>query len=266
MTSNFHDRLRKYFADVGMALSDDASAASVFPNTTDKGMSRERIYAELLRQHVPSSYNILFGGFLFAQNGKESRQLDIIVTGDTTIQFNFLNKQGTGKSFACVDGCVAVVSVKSVLDSSGLKDSLQNIASIPDMQPLSKDRLPPFAIIHNYEDMLYKVIYASSGVQLCTALDTLTEFYEEHPEIPLHKRPNLIHVAGEYVIIRTGAKGAKTREGEFIPPNIFYGLPDKTDAVALTETITKIHRIAWSWRYIDIAYDELINHMSFFEE
>jgi hypothetical protein len=184
MTSNFHDRLRKYFTDVGKALRDDASAASVFPNTTDKGMSRERIYAQMLRQHIPSSCNVLIGGFLFAQNGKESRQLDIIVTGDTTIQFNFLNKQGTGKSFACVDGCVAVVSVKSVLDSTGLKDALQNIASIPDMQPLSNDRLPPFAIIHNYEDMLYKVIYASSGVQLPTVLIHLQSFMKNIRKFP----------------------------------------------------------------------------------
>ena len=45
MAREFYIRLRKYYQRVAEVLRGDAEAASVFPNTTDIGQSRERIYA-----------------------------------------------------------------------------------------------------------------------------------------------------------------------------------------------------------------------------
>ncbi len=266
MTKPFFVRLRNYYADVGKVLRGEAGAASIFPNTTDIGMSREKVYAEVLRQHIPYSCNVVFGGFLFGQGGNESRQLDIIITSDSALQFNFHNKDGSGKAFACVDGCVGVASVKSTLTSPELADALQNIASIPDKQPLSNDRHPPFAVIQGYDDLLYKIIYASSGIELSTALEAITGFYQSRPDIPVHKRPNLIHVSGKYVITRIEGAGARTRSGDFIEPNTFYGIPETSDALALTQVVTRIHNIAWTWRHISVVYDEMINNIPFFDE
>ena len=52
MPDNFLDRLRAYYLDVAKVLRGEADAAKIFPNSTDKGGSRERIYIEFLRQHA----------------------------------------------------------------------------------------------------------------------------------------------------------------------------------------------------------------------
>ena len=106
MPKNFYERLRDYYIKVGGVLRGEADAASIFPNPSDVGMSRERVYAEFLRQHAPSKCNVFLGGFLFDEDGNESRQLDIIVTTDTAPRFDFHNPDGSGKSFSPVEAIV----------------------------------------------------------------------------------------------------------------------------------------------------------------
>lgn len=142
MPQPFLDRLRNYFMNVGKVLRGEAGAASIFPNSTDVGMARERVYAEFLRQHLPYGCHVAFGGFLFDQDGRESKQIDLIVTSDSALQYNLNSASGDGKIFSCVDGTIAVVSLKSKLDSKELHDALLNIASIPEKTPLGA-RLSP---------------------------------------------------------------------------------------------------------------------------
>ena len=104
MTQNFFLRLRKYFDRVGAVLRGEAESASIFPNTADIGMSRERVYSEFLRLHAPSKCNVFLGGFLFDMQGTESRQLDVIITTDTTPRYDLHNRDGAGKSFSPVEG------------------------------------------------------------------------------------------------------------------------------------------------------------------
>ncbi|MCP5361019.1 MAG: hypothetical protein H6908_00030 [Hyphomicrobiales bacterium] len=84
-------------------------AAEVLLNTTDIGIIREKLLKSFLENHLPSSCNVLLSGFLFNMEGAESKQLDVIVTTDSSPQYRYLD----GKSFACVDGTVSVISVKS---------------------------------------------------------------------------------------------------------------------------------------------------------
>ena len=91
MTTPFYNRLYEYFEQVGKVLRGQADVASVFPNTSDIGMSRESVYAKFLIQHAPSKCNVFLGGFLFGDNGEESKQLDVIITNDTAPRYNFYN-------------------------------------------------------------------------------------------------------------------------------------------------------------------------------
>ncbi len=138
MATNFHARLRAYYLKFGEVLRGNADAASVFPNTTDIGMAREKVYAEFLKQHAPSKCNVFLGGFLFHMDGTESKQLDVIVTTDTAPRFDFYNRDGEGKSFSPVEGTLGVASIKSTLDKQQLQDSLTGIASIPPTESLDK--------------------------------------------------------------------------------------------------------------------------------
>ena len=201
MAKEFFLRLQNYYLSVAKVLRGEAEASSIFPNTTDIGFSREKIYVEFLKQHAPSKCNIHLGGFLFDEDGYESKQLDIIVTTDTSPCFNFNNKDGAGKSFSPVEGTLGVVSVKSTLNKLELYNALDNIASIPPTRPL-EGRVNILFQIKHYDDWPIKIIYASNGIAPETLLEHLTQYYQDHPDIPINRRPNYIHVAGMCFIVR----------------------------------------------------------------
>jgi hypothetical protein len=197
----FFERLRTYYESVASVLRGEADAAAVFPNPTDRGAVRERIYLEFLKQHAPSKCNVFVGGFLFDEEGAESKQLDILVTTDTAPQFNFANHDGGGRSFTPVEGTIAAVSVKSNLDRAELHDALAGLASIPPTRPLG-DRKNPVINIPEYEDWPLKIIYAAKGIRADTLLSHINGYYAEHPEIPQSRRADIIHVAGSCLIVR----------------------------------------------------------------
>lgn len=197
----FYDRLRQYFLRVSEVLRGQANTSSIFPNTTDIGQSREMIYAKFLRQHSPSKCNVYLGGFLYGESGEESKQLDVIISTDTSPRYNFHNENGEGKSFGPVEGCLGVASIKTKITRDELFDALLNIASIPPTQPLG-DRVNPSLQIDEYEEWPLKIIYAIDSLQHGTILGHITDFYSQHPEIPIYRRPDIIHVAGQYVIFK----------------------------------------------------------------
>lgn len=259
MPKPFFERLRDYYAKVGEVLRGEAEAASVFPNSTDVGISREKVYAEFLRQHAPSKCNVVYGGFLFDEDGTESKQLDVIVTTDTCPQFNFHNPDKEGKTFACVEGCLAAASIKSSLTKAELFDALENIASLPPTRSLD-GRIPPALQIKRYEDWPYKIIYASDGLAADTIQAHLYDFYRSNPAIPDHRRPNMIHVAGRYFIHRAQGNemldgNRPLQKGEFA---IVGGHPE-TQAIAWT--LQNIQERASASGFITFRYDFILKKL-----
>jgi hypothetical protein len=148
------------------------------------------------------------------------------------------------------------------LTSAELTSALENIASLPDKEPL--DERVPFTIkIPNYEDWPFKIIYAQKGVSLETLHRSLIEYYKENSDIPIFKRPNLIHVAGDYNVVRIGPKGGKTRDETEIPPNIFHPHMDKTDVYALAYAVNEIQKIALGSKHILFTYNEILDNIPF---
>ena len=264
MVAPFYNRLKNYYQAVGGVLRGEAAVASIFPNATDVGMERERIYAEFLKAHLPPNCNVLFGGFLFNLSGDESKQIDLIVTYASCPQFNFTGAlPGQGKSFACVEGTLAVVSLKSNLTSPDLQQALENLASVPPQEPLGK-RLNPLLTFQDqdYEDWPFKIIYAPNGVSIPTAISTIHQFYQSNPSIPWARRPNLIHVAGKYNIVRT-LKEEKTRDGTKVPPNTFHPGQDSTDVYALAYAVEKIQQNALIAQHILFIYEKILDSIPF---
>jgi Domain of unknown function (DUF6602) len=253
MAGPFFKRLRDYYEKVGEVLRGEAAAATIFPNSIDIGTSRERIYAEFLRQHSPSKCNVFYGGFLFDEVGNESKQIDVIITTDTCPQFNFHNPDGEGKTFTCVEGTLACASIKSFLDKAQIEDALNNLGSIPPTMKLD-GRVIPLVQIKNYEDWPFKVLYASNGLKADTIVGHLQSFYAAHPTIPKCRMPNLIHVAGKYLILRV-------QEGvllDGIPPSKDFCLSERNpDIQAIIWTINGIQERASGSNYILFRYDFL---------
>lgn len=264
MPKPFYERLKNYYDSVAKVLKGTAEVGSIFPNPSDVGGSRETIYAKFLKEHSPSKCNVFLGGFLFDANGNESNQLDVIITNDTSPKFDFHdNKEKAGKSFASVDGCIGVASIKSKLDKKELFNALMGLKSIPDKIPLEKNKVDPRLEYKAYDDWPFKIIYAHDGLTLETIENHLTDFYNEHPT-PINKKPNLIHVAGKYAIIRA-RKGdmIKDKDGHTIisDGNSFAKEIQKPDAFALTKVIDELQKMVSVSNHIIFDYSYIIRSL-----
>lgn len=229
----------------------EANIASVFPNSTDVGITREQAYLKMLSAHLPSSCNVYKGGFLFDQNGAESRQLDLIITNSKALQFNFHYPE-QDKTFACIDGCIGIASIKSFLDTRELNDTLSNIASLPDKSPFNAS---PLINIPNYDSWPYKIIYASDGISAESISKALLNFYSNN-DVPINKRPNFIHVLGKYIFILT-EEGDKTRDGTVLISGTYHLQTKHPDAFAIPFVISRLQNIAESSNHIITTYNWL---------
>ncbi len=260
MTKPFYDRLRDYYINVAKVLRGESNASSVFPNPTDVGVTREGIYAEFLRQHLPSKCNVFFGGFVFNRSGKESSQLDIIVTSDSSPRFQFGSYGSTNKSFAAVDGVIAIASSKSMLNRDGLYDALGGIATIPPVTPLTN--YMRIVEINGHEDWPYKIIFALDGVNDDTLLAHLASFYENNSDIPISRRPNIIHVAGKYVVLRVDENHVLREIGDErikeLPPNEYIVIRNNPDLSGIAYVLSELHDISILEGHINNRYVYLL--------
>ena len=266
MSKNFFVRLKDYYESVGAVLRGEASAAAIFPNTSDIGMSREKVYVEFLRTHAPARCNVFLGGFIFDMAGNESRQLDVIVTNDTTPRFDLHNKDGNGKSFSPIEGTLGVVSVKSTLDQRELEDALLGIASIPLTSSLH-NRLVAGIDVLDYDDWPLKIVYASDGISAKKLLIHLFAFYHLRPEIPFHRRPNIIHVAGKYVLLRTLKNMSDLASAHYgTPSKLQTGnynlLTEGADLQGIQWAIQGLQEKALASSFIIFNYGEMINKVN----
>lgn len=262
MAKPFFIRLRTYYEKVAEVLRGEADAASIFLNPSDIGASRESVYAQFLKQHAPSKCNVFFGGFLFDEKGNESKQMDVIVSTDTSPRYNFHNSNDSGKSFCPVEGSLGVASIKSTLDKNQLYDALRGIASIPPTKPL-EGRISFTIQISDYENWPYKVIYASNGHEGSTILNHLNNYFIENSDIPVSRRPDLIHVAGKYVIIK-GKKGMKIRnastgEDKDLEEGTYQLITKDPDLQAIIWTLNDLQQNAAGSTAILYSYGWIIN-------
>ncbi|PHQ57244.1 MAG: hypothetical protein COC16_01450 [Lutibacter sp.] len=262
MAKPFFTRLKTYYEKVAEVLRGEAEAASIFPNPSDIGSSRESVYAQFLKQHAPSKCNVFLGGFLFDEDGNESKQMDVIISTDTSPRFNFHNSNEAGKSFCPVEGSLGAASIKSTLDKDQLYDALDGIASIPPTKSL-EGRVSFTIQINDYENWPYKVIYASNGLTGNTILNHLNTYFSENDKIPISRRPDLIHVAGKYVIIK-GKKGMKlhrpsTGEVKDVEEGTYQLITRDPDLHAIIWTLNDLQQNAAASTEILYSYGWIIN-------
>jgi len=243
---------------LGRALAANQDLTGILPNPSDKGLSRELAYVEILRQLLPASCQVVLGGYVFGQDGTESRQMDVLVFSDLALQYGITAGSSTSKSFTCVDGTVGVVSIKTYLDGQEIGDALDCISSLP--QKLALDgRIPKSVELGGYEEWPYKVIFAYGGLKADTVLKHIETFYESNPSIPDTRRPNVVHVLGRYCIIRTSPQGEETRLGRKLPPGAFMIADNDPDFLGFVKGITNMHRIAMAMRWVITDYADLFD-------
>lgn len=230
-------RLLQYFEAVGQVLRGDATKAKIFANIADVGGTREEIFSAFLRNHLPAWCNVDRGGFLFNWEGAESGQLDIIISSGYAPKF--VPFMENGKSVREIEGVIGVTSIKSTLSKKSLIDALKEFARIPQMRTSNQHVNPALKNVE-MQSFVFLHIYASACEDMGTLFHDLHNFYEENPEIPVNRRPDLIHSNSNGVIVKA-KKGARYGE-DALEEGRYYQLDFKTNFFGLSYAIDEIRR------------------------
>ena len=200
MKPDVFDHLKEHYISVARELSSQARQAGLLTNPTGVGTEREEVYRAFLERHLPKMCDVFLGGYVFDLTGSCSAQIDVIVASGNTPRF----RMSSGNRYiAPLEGTIAAAEIKSHLNKDTLQEALNNCASIPSM-PDPKGIVAPYLKLdkENWQDTPYKIIFAYDGIAASTICDHITAFYDQHQEIPMARRPNIIHVLEKYMVMR----------------------------------------------------------------
>lgn len=103
--------------------------SSQFTHRPSRGAAREYVLKELLRRHLPQKLAV-GGGVVISSDGKISKQMDIVIYDALSTPIIYMADDLQIFPVECV---YAVIEVKSMLNSSELRKSIENIRSIKNM-------------------------------------------------------------------------------------------------------------------------------------
>ncbi len=156
-----------------------------------------------------------------------------------------------------MDGCIGVASIKTELTTATLHDALANLASIPEKQRLARDQYTPGITLDAYPEFPYKILFAFRGVSGATVQDGLNRYYAEHPDVPVHRRPSLVHVAGQYAIFRN-VKAEFQLGGVPVCSQDFYRLEQNPDVLAFANAVMTMQQSAWTLQHVNLNHAPLM--------
>lgn len=115
--------LKDIFENLEKALYNDMSV-KIQHNVSD-GKYREYLVTKLLEKIIPSKYNIT-NGFIIDSDNNISKEMDVIIY-DRNYVPPFFDETYT---IVPIEAVIAVIQVKTTLDTDSLKDSVNNLNSI----------------------------------------------------------------------------------------------------------------------------------------
>ena len=262
MKPDVFDHLKQHYISIAEELRSQATQAGLLTNPTGVGTEREEVYRTFLERHLPKACDVFLGGYIFDLEGSASKQMDVIVTGGTTLRFRM---SGGNRYIAPLEGTIGVAEVKSQLNKSTLEESLIGCASIP-LMPDYQGIVAPYLKIaqENWWDLPYKIVFAYDGIEASTICEHLEAFYAQNPNIPITRRPNIIHVLEKYMVIRkTSGMTVLNPDGkpDAIQPEIGQYRPFSTgpDASAMTWTLIALQENAFLCNSLMYKYGEWHN-------
>ena len=211
-------RIKNYFNGVADKIASSSLIASTAHHRPDIGANREGIIRDFLLRHLPRRLTATLGGQIISHDGRESGQVDVIITNDLGVRF-----EENEKTFVTAESVAGAITVKSSLNHATLTDALTNLASIPepDTNALSFKLLRPGAAQRFLESHPSRYVFSHDGISGENCLAYAKEFYGNHPEIPYHCYPNGIIVNQKYMIRFFQNEGFSST-GQIIQKNTFF--------------------------------------------
>ena len=201
-------RLREHFQGWADRLASELRSSRALGHAGDIGEKNEVALMGFIESHLPARCRVSRGGYIFgvAQENYDSpgnlvasKQIDLIVTNDLTLQFG-----DTMKSFSSIEGCYASITVKTMLDKTQLEEALLNIASIPESLPwnVELDSTLSRTTKAVFFDLPFSCLFSYDGISSETLIAHIEQFYQNHTKIPISRRPNLIIANNKYCLYR----------------------------------------------------------------
>lgn len=253
--------IQKYLDSISLMIKNKSDIASVTGHPGDTGSNREEILQDFINKHTPNKMEAILGGKIIGLGQTESKQIDCMVCSDLAPRFS----ENT-RSIAIVESVGIAISIKSYLDKNGIIDSMENLASIPQIstEVLSESS----SIIRNLGSKYSEVApvplcFAYSGIHPDKIIEYLTEFYNSNPSLPINRRIISIVVNGEYMI-KTSRDGLIIEGGRTEPPWTYVGswIKDRP-GVGLAEIIHNIANVSTWYNQLKINYFHYINEAYF---
>jgi len=229
----------------------------------DAGANREISLLTFLKHHIPSRTKISSGGYVFDSNGNKLNQIDLLLTTDSTLQFN-QSLDSPGKVFNCTEGCGAAISVKTNLDKKDLYDSIDNLSSIP----LEKNfiftnrNFSPSDL--RLEKIPLKIIFAYKGQSLEKTKKDLVEYYQTHNQNKKYKFDFLI-VNNKYAFTNISQKHIDPLTGQELSEG--YGVWSKTETdsiggLILFRLLMFLQEVGSIMKNVDVDFDKYYQQMN----
>lgn len=242
----------------------DREKETILDNRSDIGDRREDVLLDLFKRYLPKRCIPIKGGFVFDSQGGHSKQIDIIITNDITLQFNSSSSNTFAKSFSCIEGCYAVISIKSKLNRTALLEAFGNLSSVPLLKNITFSPL-----IENSDKVIkqvpLKVIFAFDGDRV-ENIEAAVQDYLKTTDSQPEKLPDFIIVNKKYYAWKVGPDGIReiTTQtlhdyGTYIFEHSYQGV----EAMALLHLMTHIQKISNLSSLSIINFDQYLDAAEF---
>ena len=193
--------ITKYLDSLSKVMAGQADLASVTGHPSDTGTNREDLLKSFVNNHTPNKMEAILGGKIIGLGQNPSKQIDCMVCSDLAPRF----KEQT-RSIAIVEAVGVAISVKSSLNKDEIIDSIENLASIPQISPdvlsetssirrgLATKVFPEIAPVN--------ICFAYAGLQPETIMKHMIDYYNSDigKRIPANRRIRSVVVNGKYSI------------------------------------------------------------------
>lgn len=241
-------RIQNYFNGIADKVASSSLIAGTAHHKPDIGSNREEIVREFLNNHLPRRLTASIGGQVISHDGRESGQIDVVVTNDLGVRFD-----ENEKTFVTCESVAGAITVKSSINQSTLIDALTNLSTIPEpsSQTLGFKMLKPGSVEVFLEMHPSLYVFAYEGINGEACLTHVKDFYSEHPEIPYRRYPKGIIVNRKYMI-SFFRKETVTSTGQLLPKDSFSLMPLE-DALRGYPFVRLLNDLS--------SYSDWLNHM-----
>lgn len=190
--------VRLLFAQISQQLRLEFEKTAQVSHSGGKGTLREDAFAKFLEEYLPSRYAVGRGEVVSAQNSV-SGQLDVVIYDPSHCPV--LLKSSSHAVYP-VESVFGVVSIKSTLDSTQLRDAYENIASAKRLVDQRGFQMSPSSgmAVGMAAPQIVGVVFAYQAGRSLEAVAAQVRQLDEELGGNLHLRPDFVVVLGEGIV------------------------------------------------------------------